>query len=99
MEEIDLVALVPEVIARAEALADRYRVSFNFETNLDKAIVEVDGDRFEQALVNLLSNGAKYTEPGDAVEVRIRECIPGRVCVSVSDHGPGIPKECEKDVS
>ncbi|ODA67848.1 Sensor histidine kinase YycG [Methyloligella halotolerans] len=99
VEEIDLVTLVPEVIARAEPLADRYAIDFTFDSSLASATVEVDPDRFEQALVNLLSNGAKYTPAGDVVDVRISSC--GRdeqVCVSVTDHGPGIPKEFEKDV-
>ncbi|MFD0985606.1 ATP-binding protein [Methyloligella solikamskensis] len=98
MEEIDLVTLVPEVVARAEPLADRHSVHFTFESTLESAIVEADADRFEQAMVNLLSNAAKYTNPGDAVDVRIHQCAPGRVSVSVTDHGPGIPKEFEKDV-
>lgn len=55
----------------------------------------IDGDAIEQAVVNLLSNAAKYA-PGSQVHVR---CVAddNHVLVSVEDDGPGIdPADCQR---
>ncbi len=55
-------------------------------------LVEVDAMRLQQVLSNLLSNAAKFSPPGERVELsgRVRD---GRVRVSVRDRGPGIPAD------
>ncbi|ODA67847.1 Sensor protein kinase WalK [Methyloligella halotolerans] len=99
MAVTDLVALVPEVIAREEPLALRHGITFHFHAEPQTAFVKLDPDRFEQALVNLLSNAAKYSETGSIVEVKIRTSHDSdRVGVTVTDHGPGIPKAFEQHV-
>ncbi|KOR29984.1 hypothetical protein TI05_14550, partial [Achromatium sp. WMS3] len=51
----------------------------------------VDSQRFMQVLANLLSNAMKYSPEDDTVEIGLT--IQGStVRISVSDHGPGIPK-------
>lgn len=45
----------------------------------------------EQALVNLLDNAIKYSEPGQPVEL-VCERHGGELLLSVRDHGPGIDK-------
>jgi two-component system, OmpR family, phosphate regulon sensor histidine kinase PhoR len=55
----------------------------------------MDRDAIEQALVNLLSNAAKYA-PGAEVRV-LCERTPTHALVSVEDDGPGIdPAECRR---
>lgn len=51
------------------------------------------GDRglLSQALANILDNAVKYTPPGGAVTMRLRETGEGMVEFSVTDTGPGIP--------
>ena len=50
---------------------------------------EVDRDRFDQVLRNLLENAIHYAPAGSAVEVRIWESS-GAAQLSISDAGPGI---------
>ena len=54
--------------------------------------VRGDRERLRQLLLNLLSNAVKYTVAGDEVEVSAAN-EDGAVAVSVTDHGPGIPRE------
>jgi signal transduction histidine kinase len=54
--------------------------------------VNVDPDRFMQVMTNLLSNAVKFSPPGAEVAVAIAP-QPGKVIISVRDHGPGIPEE------
>ena len=55
-----------------------------------KVTVRADADRLTQVLVNLLSNAAKFSPPGQEVVVSV-EVRGDHVRISVRDHGPGIP--------
>jgi two-component system sensor histidine kinase QseC len=46
-------------------------------------------------LRNLLDNSMRHTPPGTSVQVSITH-EPGKICLSVSDNGPGIPEQ-ERD--
>jgi signal transduction histidine kinase len=54
------------------------------------ARVRADPDKLQQILLNLISNGVKFTAPGGEVEVEWEE-VDGMVELRVRDNGPGIP--------
>jgi signal transduction histidine kinase len=58
-------------------------------------VVHADREKLQQILLNLLSNAAKFTDPGGRVWVEVieRPDVPGRVFVSVMDTGRGIPSD------
>jgi signal transduction histidine kinase len=51
----------------------------------------VDQRRFEQILVNLLSNANRFTPAGGRISVAVRE-EEDEVIIAISDTGPGIPE-------
>lgn len=53
----------------------------------------VDPESLRQVLTNLLSNAMKFTPENGRVVVEVAKQKGGQVMVSVSDNGPGIPKE------
>jgi len=55
--------------------------------------VQADADLLEQILLNLIDNAVKYGKAGGKVEVQAVQEGEDRVCVSVTDDGPGIPTE------
>ncbi|MDB5956136.1 ATP-binding protein [Ramlibacter sp.] len=59
--------------------------------------VEGDLDRLAQVFSNLLSNAAKYTEPGGRITLQL-SARGEQVFVSVSDTGIGIPREQQERV-
>lgn len=63
----------------------------------DSIWLYVDPVRFEQVLVNILNNAAKYTNPGGRIEIAHRT-VGGMLEVSVSDNGLGIDPEHLEDV-
>jgi two-component system sensor histidine kinase KdpD len=63
----------------------------------DLPLVPVDGVLVEQALVNLLENAAKYTDPPGAIEVTAR-AEDGSIVVEVADEGPGLPPGTEERI-
>jgi CheY-like chemotaxis protein len=54
--------------------------------------VRVDAGRVEQALMNILENASKYTDPGGSVTVSARRVL-GQAVLSVRDTGIGIAAE------
>jgi signal transduction histidine kinase len=55
-------------------------------------VIEVDGDRFQQVLVNLIGNALEYGDPQREVVIQI-EPQDRLVCVRVSNFGPTIAPE------
>lgn len=54
--------------------------------------INVDSVRINQVLSNLLDNAVKYTPEDSPIEVSL-DLAPTVLRVSVTDHGPGIPKQ------
>jgi cell cycle sensor histidine kinase DivJ len=71
--------------------AERAGVALQLEVQPGARLVFADRRAVKQILVNLLSNGVKYTPQGG--EVRITACAPGSgIEITVSDTGTGISK-------
>lgn len=90
IETVDLARLVQDTVNRHEGLAARYDISFETRIEVDDVAVRVDSGRFSQALLNLLSNAAKYSPKGEVVTIDVVCPDRNSVRVSVSDRGPGI---------
>jgi two-component system phosphate regulon sensor histidine kinase PhoR len=58
----------------------------------------VDNDRIRQVVSNLLDNAIKYGRAGGRATVEGRILPNGRVEVTVSDDGPGIPKDSRERI-
>jgi two-component system phosphate regulon sensor histidine kinase PhoR len=58
---------------------------------VDDAWVTGHAIRLEQALVNLLDNAVKFNKPGGEVRIDAVAGKSGRLVISVSDNGAGIP--------
>jgi len=66
----------------------------HFEINVPPHAIIVDGDepRLTQVFANLLTNAAKYTDPGGNIEMNVRSS-GDTVTVEVADDGQGIDAE------
>lgn len=60
-------------------------------------VVNTDGDKLKQILVNLTANAVKFTHRGGTVSLRSR-IEPQAVTFEVEDTGPGIPAERLNDI-
>jgi two-component system phosphate regulon sensor histidine kinase PhoR len=59
---------------------------------VNDAQYRINHNLLHQAVVNLVDNAVKYSEPGNTVRVRVAGKDPGFL-VQVIDHGCGIPRE------
>jgi ammonium transporter len=89
ISETNLPRVLREVADSLEPLIDRPRVRLAVEVEPGLPPVATDADKVRQILMNLLSNAIKYTDEG-SIAVRA-QAADGRLLVSVSDTGAGIP--------
>ncbi|MGA9649325.1 PAS domain-containing sensor histidine kinase [Pedobacter sp.] len=65
---------------------------FTFKTDIEAVRVEVDAQRIEQVLTNLLTNAVRYSPSSNLVEIFL-DVDHKQAIVSVRDQGLGIPED------
>ncbi|MBT6393244.1 MAG: transporter substrate-binding domain-containing protein [Nitrospinaceae bacterium] len=97
MGRVELSGLIERSLEETRAYGEQYGVSFDFQKITVGAWVRGDADRLLQVLVNLISNGAKFSPEGGRVEVALSENESG-YRVEIADHGPGVPEEFQDKI-
>jgi signal transduction histidine kinase len=90
-EQENLSGLVQEVAEIIGPLAMDKNISINYKYPGD-IFVEMDLERIEQVLVNLIENAIKFSDEGTAIRIEVRE-DEDDVSVAVRDRGIGISEE------
>jgi signal transduction histidine kinase len=92
-----LPALIEQAVESNAGYAQNCNVRFEVKRPLPQATVYVDAHRVLQVIANLLSNAAKFSPAGSAVEIfaRVDEATAR---VYVKDQGPGIPPEFQSSI-
>lgn len=67
--------------------------TFDLEMSDPSAQARIDRLRFEQVLINLLSNAQRYTPPGGHVSLATTRTDSGETMIAVTDSGPGVAPE------
>jgi heavy metal sensor kinase len=86
---LDLRALVGEVCAELDSLAETRQVGIRAELGQSPAIVSGNQPALRRLFVILLDNALKYSPAGAEVRLRVSH-EDGRVSVSIEDSGAGI---------
>ncbi len=93
LREGNIVLLVNMVLMKVEMTAKQKGLSVTALYDPEADIrVNLDKDRMEQVLMNIMSNAIKYTNEGGTIDVDIVQ-DKDRVRISVKDSGIGIPPE------
>ena len=97
--KVDLCAFARDCATPFVPFAERRRLRFDVETPPGPVWAEVDADKLEQVVVNLLSNAFKFTPEGGAIRLELRTDdargdgsvdAQGRALLTIRDSGPGI---------
>jgi NtrC-family two-component system sensor histidine kinase KinB len=89
---VDLAAVIPRALRLFALQAQEKGVALDAAVAPAGLTIVGDATKLTWALSNLLSNALRYTPAGGRVRVGA-EPADGRVMVSVSDTGPGIPAD------
>ena len=94
----DLVAFVRLIVDSFKAYANMRKLELNFSSEFKQLMMDIDAEKLEESLSNLLSNAMKYTPEGGEVFVSLRLLNPfkrteQKVEISVRDTGIGIPDD------
>ena len=90
---VDPAELLGSAAAAFEAQASAAGISLEVEAAPGLPALEVDAQRIQQVLANLLSNALRYTPPGGSIRLSCDRAAEGGVEVQVRDSGAGIPPE------
>jgi PAS domain S-box-containing protein len=91
-EPVDLAALVASAVETARPLIDAKQHSIDIVLPPEPVQLVVDPLRLSQALSNLLTNAAKYTDPAGRIRL-VASLDQGNLKLSVSDSGIGLHAE------
>lgn len=91
IEPVCVAEVIEETLDLMRPLANERHIKLTVDVDFDASIhVLADRQRFKQVLINLLTNGVKYTPMAGSVTV---SCAPNgseKLQIRVSDTGPGI---------
>lgn len=90
---VDLAALLRQLVSLFESYAEQYDVALMSEGLEAPFALDVDTDKVEKIVINLLSNALKFTPSGGSVTVRLDRDGPRHAVVTVEDTGVGIPED------
>jgi PAS domain S-box-containing protein len=92
-----LTSIIEAAIETARPTIEAKRHTLNIEIADEPARFVADPLRLSQVLSNLLTNAAKYTDPGGEIRLRA-SCDSDTVTFSVADNGIGIPPQAIAEV-
>jgi two-component system, OmpR family, sensor histidine kinase SenX3 len=89
-EPVPVHVVLHEAAERVRGAADAVGIPLSVAPVATDLVVAGDRSQLVSAVTNLLDNAVKYSEPGEPVEVDAT-VADGSICISVRDHGIGIP--------
>lgn len=93
----DIVSLSKVIVNSAESYANQKNIEVSFKSNVESEIINLDEEKYEKIILNLISNAMKFTESGGEIKVILfvnKEL--NLVEIKVIDTGVGIPKDKQK---
>ncbi len=92
LEELDLAAVGRDVAELCRRAAEQKGLHLTFSAQGELPVIRADEGLVRQAILNLIDNAVKYTEPGGRIHVSVDRDGDG-VRLLVKDTGVGIPRD------
>jgi two-component system phosphate regulon sensor histidine kinase PhoR len=91
----DLTALAERLVAVFGARTTRHMLILSGD---EQVVATIDPVGIEQVVSNLIDNAIKYSPEGGRIDIETHMGDAEHVCVSVRDHGIGIPPEKRNEI-
>ncbi|WP_160770004.1 ATP-binding protein [Alteraurantiacibacter buctensis] len=92
LQPVSLRSFLPQAVQANIGYAQQFGVTLELGPVTDDAFVMADPDLLMQVMTNILSNAAKFSLPGEPVDISVTS-LDRRWRIDVTDRGPGIPGE------
>ena len=89
---LDLLPVLEESILSVRPIAAKRGISIELVSPYRELQIRGDKSGLQQVFINLINNAIKFSPKGSVVDVNAKKA-DGQVCISISDHGIGIPTE------
>lgn len=89
--EVDVVKLIKQLLDEFYPRFEECKLEYSFHTNVESAVLIVDGDLLARALANLISNAIKYGKSGRDIKINLdkqKDCV----IISITNYGEVIPE-------
>ena len=90
LKEVNVNSIIKKVVTLVEAQYKEHKFVTKLMTNLPTALLDVD--KFQQIMMNLIDNAAKYSDSGKTVTVSTSVAV-NEISIKVQDEGVGIKPE------
>lgn len=90
LKEVDVNSIIKKVVTLVEAQYKEHKFVTKLMTDLPTALL--DEDKFQQIMMNLIDNAAKYSDSGKTVTVSTSVAV-NEISIKVQDEGVGIKPE------
>ncbi|TQR21077.1 ATP-binding protein [Psychrobacillus vulpis] len=92
-EEVSIIPTIERITQKFDQIAKEKNIRLYFDQKLNQPLLlQIDEDRMEQVLTNLIDNALRHTEENGSVIVRLSQ-VNKQLTIEVEDTGYGIPKE------
>jgi PAS domain S-box-containing protein len=92
VKKYNVISVIEDITLSVASYIESKQLKLQFDTEVEERIMACDADKIERIILNLLSNAAKFTEPGGEIIVNIYD-RNDRVIISIKDTGIGIPRD------
>jgi len=90
LESVDIKKYVERIVKRYRMISKLKNIQIKFEIKEPLPPISIDRNKFEQVLVNLLTNAIKFSHSDTIIQVSVTS-DQNQVLFKVEDHGQGIP--------
>lgn len=92
-DKVSVIPAIERITQKFDQIAREKNIRLQVEHTLNHPLyLQLDEDRMEQVLTNLIDNALRHTPEGESVTVKLAQTNQ-RVIIKVADTGYGIPKE------
>jgi signal transduction histidine kinase len=92
-ERIRIRALLEEVVSFQGKEPDYRSISINLNVPENLPMLESDRGQLQQVFLNILSNAIAAVDDGGQIDISASLESENQLAVTITDNGPGIPKE------
>ncbi|WP_173916265.1 ATP-binding protein [Halobacillus sp. Marseille-Q1614] len=94
LEKVDISMFIQKIVRKFKGIGQEKGVDLQMSGNKELPPLNMDADRMEQVLTNLIDNAIRHTEPEGTVNVEVHlDEQQKEWLIRVSDSGQGIPEE------